>query len=461
MSVGKSNLCVDRSRCVLQNLALSVEEALALLDAILTPNRLSQTQEIVFRQCWQGKTYQEIAESADYDADYIRVVGARLWHELSEYFGERITKSNFRSVLRQQWRARNESRVEGTFFEFPRGQVPLNSPFYIERPPIELQCYQTIVEPGALIRIEAPRQMGKTSLMARILQRAREHGMRTVTLSLQLASTDVFTDLNRFLRWFCAAVTRALEKPDRLQSYWDDIFGSNYNTTDYFENYLLKNIETPLVLALDEVDMVFEHPEIATDFFGLLRAWYEKAKYGDARSAIWQKLRLVVVHSTEVYIPLEINRSPFNVGISVELPSLTLEQVRDLAARYELNWQDLDKESSLRELLNLVGGNPYLIRLALYHLKHQELDMRSLLQTAATEEGIYSARLRQQLEYLQQYPHLATAFARVVRTSTPVEIDPVTGFKLQSLGLVKLQNHRAIASCQLYRQYFSLYLETN
>src|SRR5207237_2944293 len=85
-----------------------------------------------------------------------------------------------------------------------KGQVPLNSPLYIERFPLEQVCYETILQPGALIRIKAPKQMGKTSLMARILQQARAQDLKTVTLSFQLADTTVFTDLNRFLQWFCA-----------------------------------------------------------------------------------------------------------------------------------------------------------------------------------------------------------------------------------------------------------------
>ena len=56
----------------------------------------------------------------------------------------------------------------------PEGQIPLDSTFYMERPPNEGRCYDTIVKPGALIRIKAPRQMGKSSLMLRILDRATQ-----------------------------------------------------------------------------------------------------------------------------------------------------------------------------------------------------------------------------------------------------------------------------------------------
>ncbi|HAX76695.1 MAG TPA: family 3 adenylate cyclase [Cyanobacteria bacterium UBA11372] len=331
-----------------------------------------------------------------------------------------------------------------------KGQVPLNSPFYVERFPIEPLCDETILQPGALIRIKAPKQMGKTSLMARILQQARAKNLTTVTLSLQLADATVFTDLNRFLQWFCAIVTRGLGLPNQISQYWDEIFGANYNCTDYFENYLLANIETPLVLALDEVDVVFNYPEIASDFFGLLRAWYEKSKYGDEGSDVWQKLRLIVVHSTEVYMPLNRNQSPFNVGLSVELPEFTSEQVLYLASLYQLDWQHEEVE----QLMALIGGNPYLVQMAIHRISCEEMTLEQLLKTAVAEPGIYSNYLRRILWNLKQYPELMKAVTRVVLSPNPVELEPVQAFKLQSMGLVREQDRGFVPSCDLYRQYF-------
>jgi hypothetical protein len=278
-----------------------------------------------------------------------------------------------------------ESRHRATL----KGQVPLDSPFYVERPPIEWLCYETFLQPGALIRIKAPKQMGKTSLMARILQSARVEGLKTVPLSLQLADSAVCTDLNRFLQWFCAVVTRRLGLPNRVIEYWDEIFGSNYNCTDYFENYLLAEIESPIVLALDEVDVVFDYPEISTDFFGMLRAWYEKAKYGNGGSDVWEKLRLVVVHSTEIYIPLNINQSPFNIGLSVELPEFTAVQVQDLATRHGLDWGMEEVE----RLMKLTNGHPYLVQVALHHISSETIALDELLETATYEDSIYSRPL--------------------------------------------------------------------
>ena len=67
----------------------------------------------------------------------------------------------------------------------PEGQVPLDSPFYVMRSPVEKNCYRTILQPGSLVRIKAPRRMGKTSLMVRILDYATQQNCQTVFLSLQ------------------------------------------------------------------------------------------------------------------------------------------------------------------------------------------------------------------------------------------------------------------------------------
>jgi serine/threonine-protein kinase len=328
----------------------------------------------------------------------------------------------------------------------------LDSAFYIERVPYEAQCYREILQPGNLIRIKAPRQMGKTSLMSRILYQAKEQGYRTVHLSFQHADMEVFSSLNDFLQWFCGKVARKLRLPHPVDQYWsDNTYGSKDNCTIYFEDCLLTQMDSPLVLGLDEVDRIFNYPKIADDFFGLLRAWYEEAGYGNSDSSLWEKLRLVVVHSTEVYIPLDINQSPFNVGLPIELSEFSPEQVFKLANRHGLDWQ----ANEIEQLMAIVGGHPYLVRLAFYHLALQHLTLDDLIKTAPKESGLYGDHLRRHLWKLQQHPELGAAFSRVVNSGGPVELESVLAFKLHSLGLVHLQGNEVTPRFELYQQYFS------
>jgi transcriptional regulator with XRE-family HTH domain len=331
------------------------------------------------------------------------------------------------------------------------GQLSLDSTFYVDRPPIEAMCHEALLQPGALVRIKSARQTGKTSLVTRVLAQLREQQVETAIFSLQLADSTVFTDLKRFIQWFCAVVTRSLGLPNQLEKYWDDLFGVSYNCTNYFETYVLPETEGALVLAIDEVDVVFDYPEIAADFFGMLRAWYEKARYGDSNSNLWQKLRLVLVHSTQVYVPLNIHQSPFNAGLSLELPSFTQEQIQDLAQRYGVT----RPEDCARELLALVGGNPYLVQLGLHYFSTQDITLDRLVQGTATMEEIYSVHLRRQMWDLQNYPDLVTALKRVMLAAEPVELEPIQAFKLQSMGLVRLQDQHVVPSCNLYRHYFA------
>jgi hypothetical protein len=330
--------------------------------------------------------------------------------------------------------------------ELPEGQVDLASGFYVERSLIETRCYEAIAKPGALIRIKAPRQMGKTSLMARILHYAGQQDCLSVPLSFQIADAKVFGDLDQFLRWFCASVGRRLKLPNRLNEQWDAIFGSKDNCTAYFEEYLLPEISQPLALGLDEVDMVFNHPEIASDFFGLLRAWHEAAKSSD----LWKKLRLVVVHSTEVYIPMNINQSPFNVGLPIELPEFERSQVLDLAQRHGLDWKNAEVEA----LMAMVGGHPYLVRVALYGVARGDTSLADLLQTAPTESGLYGDHLRRHLWNLEQRPDMVAAVQQLVASQQSVRLESVQAFQLHSMGLVNLQGNEVVFRCDLYRQYF-------
>ncbi len=422
---------------------------------------LTDVETAILLGSWQSQTYERIAETSGYSISYLtRDIGPKLWKLLSQALGETVSKTNFQAALERHWRS-SISEAEGAakrlessnadFLEFPSGSVPLNSLFYIERPPIEERAYTQVSKSGSLIRIKAPKQMGKTSLMHRILAHAKQVGLRTVLLSLQQADSAIFTSLDKFLRWLCANVSRQLNLEPRLDDYWDEDIGSKVSCTLYFQGYVLPEIDSAVVLALDEVNRIFEYPEISADFLPLLRSWYEDA----AELEVWQKLRLVVVHATEAYIPLDINQSPFNVGLPIKLPEFSLEQVQDLAVRYRLNWVKGESGArNLAPLLKMVGGHPYLVRIALYHLAGQDVTLEQLLQTAPTVAGIYSDHLRRHLANLQEHLELAAALKRVVTSNEPLQLEAIAAYKLESMGLVKLEGNQATPSCELYRLYF-------
>lgn len=425
---------------------------------------LNSTENLILHGIWQYRTYNQMAIEAGYSPGYFtNVVAPELFGRLSEVIGQRVTKKNCRVLLESYAITKADpktkpNRLDLTGFPptenldtspcYPSGSVALDSPFYLERSFLEEQVYQEIAKPGALIRIKAPREMGKTSLLLRTLDYAKQQGYYTVSLNLEQVERAILSDLNQLLRWLCANIARQLQRQPMLDEYWDEDLGSKISCTLYFQKYLLESINTPLILALDEVNYIFEHSQVAKDFLPLLRSWYEEAK----RLPIWQKLRLLVVHSTDIYVPLELNQSPFNVGLPIQLDSFSQEEVEQLAQRYGLNWTHGE---GARQLMAMVGGHPALVHLALYHLGRKDITLSQLLETAATASGIYFHHLQRHWATLQKQPELAQAFDTVLNANEAVPLDPILAHKLSSMGLIKLSGAQAIAGCELYRRFFT------
>lgn len=459
---------------------------LELIDQLVcqkTGQPLTELQRLILVECWQTgkKTYEEIATQNNYSSSYIQQrVAPALWQVISQIVGSKVTKSNYKQTLRKHLQkisdpsTSNDSlaptthlststhtaesaRLEPTtpsqpapeqHLEFPTESVPLGSRFYLQRPPYEQRCCQLILQPGALIRIKAPRQMGKTSLMNRIIDSAKDYP--AVIINFQQTERTILTNLDQLLRWICANISRQLQLPALLDEYWDQDIGSKMSCTFYLEEYLLENLGTPIILALEESSELFEYESISKDFFSMLRTWHEYTKH----QAIWKKLRLILVQSTETYVPLNVNQSPFNVGIEVALQPFTHKQVSTLAERSGLT---LD-EPTCEQLMSFLSGHPYLIRLALYHLAKGSISWNDLFITARSDEGIFSDHLHRHLWNLQQSSDLCIAFRQVINESSPVRIPQKQGFKLHSMGLVTLIQNQVQISCDLYQQYFSEHL---
>ncbi|MGK7939719.1 MAG: AAA-like domain-containing protein [Crocosphaera sp.] len=440
---------------------MGVEQALIIADQVVyqyTGKHLTSVQREIIRGVWLEETYEVIATKCFCSEAHVKTVGKLLWDLLSKNFGEKVTKKTFSSFLERRKELEitqkksivSESKTIPNVtldLEFPDGQITLDSPFYVERPSVETISYETILKPGSLIRIKAPQRMGKTSLMVRLLHYADKHNHQSVILDFKLADTKFFEDLGLFLKWVCVTVGKKLNLPNKINDYWDDLFGSKTSCTEYFEQYILTQSDRPLVLALEDVDIIFSYPNLAEDFFSLLRAWHEEGKNNE----IWQRLNLLLVHSTEVYIPLNLNQSPFNVGLAIELPEFTPQQVLDLARLYGLNWD----QDQVNKLMAMLGGHPYLIRVALYYFATTDITLRQFLQEAPTESGCFGNYLRRHQSYLNKQEELAKGIQKVISSSEPIRLESLTMFKLHSLGLVTFQGNKITPRCELYRQYFA------
>ena len=448
------------------------EQFIHRIETEILKRPLSAAEHWVLRQSWQRQPYGSMAQSSDYSVGYLKIVGSQLWNELSAALGFPITKKNLELIFQLQEQVsepaastipqqpQTATKLAPTAQQlnelaYPDGPVPLESPFYIERTQVEQQAYQELQQPGSLLRLRGPSKTGKTSLMIRLLHKANQLQYRTILIDFQSINQEFLEDRNRFFRWICANIGNQLQSDLKVDEVWDEDLGSNILCTAYLEAVALSQNRTPLLMVFNELDRVLKYPAIAQDFLSLLRFWYEQAK----QHRRWRALRQILIHSTEVYVPLRLDRSPLNVGLSLRLPPFSLEQVQELALRHGLSWTSADDvRRQLQPLMQLTGGKPYLVSLALYQLVKFKLTVTELLQQAAQSEGFYQSHVRQKLAMLKDEPTLLEGLKSLIDQARPnmnaSAWDSDMLYHLESAGLIRLVGQEVQLSCDLYRIHF-------
>ncbi|AVH68511.1 NB-ARC domain-containing protein [Nostoc sp. 'Peltigera membranacea cyanobiont' N6] len=203
-----------------EEVSITLEEALVIIDTVLAPNGLNDLQELVFRQTWDGRSYAEIAESAGYDSEYIKHIGFQLWRSLSAAFGEKINKSNFRVVLRRY--SRKNSRQTDAEASNAKNQEQIK---YLESSELQRQCHQDwgdAVDVSAfygrdsdreilfewivrdrcrLITLQGMGGIGKTTLVVKVAEDSRDAFEYIFWRSLRNAPPikNILSDLVKFL----------------------------------------------------------------------------------------------------------------------------------------------------------------------------------------------------------------------------------------------------------------------
>ncbi len=440
------------------------QESLKVVRRILAPRILSYIEEIVLLQALEGRLYREIAQEIGYEEGYLKDIGSRLWFDLSEKLGHEVTKKTLGLRLTNYSTdnsipAPRSPRTNPVVdkIDFPGHPLPFSSALYIQRSPLEDLAIESLHQAGSLIRIKAPKRMGKTSLINHIVGNADQAGMQTVVVDMRQADPQVLEDLDHFLRWFCWAVGQQLNLEPRFDEYWFEGAGSKLSCTTYMQEYFLSQSQAPIVIAIDTVHHLMEYPQIAKNFFTMLRSWYEQSRVRED----WQKLRLIIAHVAELELQLPSNQSPFNVGLPLDLPWFTPTQVNDLAERYKLHQVGIRDFDTLQPLLDLVGGHPYLLQLAFYWLRSRRISLAQLLQEAGTDKGIYGEHLRGLWRDLERDTPLMAAFQQVLFAPETTPLNPKMAYRLEDMGLAQRQGGKASFPCELYRQYFGAHLENH
>ncbi len=331
----------------------------------------------------------------------------------------------------------------------PGGAVKVRDRFYVERRGDRLLNRQLDQPTGTTTTIRAARQMGKSSLLVRGMHHARQQRAQIAYIDLQGTDNRYLTALDPFLRHIAELIVRRLRLDlAEVDRAWQGSFGPKDTITYFMEDYVLQASEQPLVLALDEVDLlVRSDSRLHTEFFSLLRSWHNNR--ATDFDGLWDKLSIVMAISTEPYLLIEdVHQSPFNVGLKIFLEDFDPTQV------YELNWKHGApvKSQQFGEFMRLFNGHPYLTRKALYTMVTQSMSWAELYEVADDDNGPFNDHLLRNYWLLMQDEQLARAFLEIIRTNT--HHDDLLVLRLLKAGLITGEGIAYTPRCDLYRRYF-------
>jgi len=334
--------------------------------------------------------------------------------------------------------------------EPPGGALPLHSNFYITRATDD-EFHAAIARRDSIVLVKGARQVGKTSLLARGLQQAREAGAAVVLTDFQHFTLDAFASAEKLLLTLAELIADKLELDVAPHEVWSDFISPSSNFERYLRREVLAQSAAPLVWGLDEVDRLFSYP-YASEIFGLFRSWHNLRALDPVGP--WPRFTLAMAYATEAHLFItDLNQSPFNVGTRLTLEDFTRGQLAELNRRYG---SPLD-EPELTRYFDLVGGHPYLAQRGFYEMTQRGLSLSLIEAQADQGEGIFGDHLRRMLLSLERDTALRDAVRRVLHGEPG--LTTAEFYRLRSPGVLAGESAaEARPRCRLYAEFLRKHL---
>jgi|GEM_PF-1599679 len=237
------------------------------------------------------------------------------------------------------------------------GSLPIENTAYVER-----QCDRVLLERlknSEYCFVFNSRQMGKSSLRVRTMQRLQQEDFVCAVIDPQTRGTTLRED-----QWYAGTIKRLigdlhLEQAIDFPKWWKELDAQSISVVerfDYFiEQVLLPNIPNKIAIFVEEVDNLLSLKFDTDGFFILIRSLYERR----AEKPEYQRLTFAFLG---VATPADLIRgkgsSAFNIGYAVEMSGFTQQEAEPLARG--LGDRVSDPQAVLAAILNWTGGQPFL-----------------------------------------------------------------------------------------------------
>lgn len=313
---------------------------------------------------------------------------------------------------------------DGGLPELAGGAMPVSSQFYVRRA-TDGKAEKCLDRGESVVLIQGPRQVGKSSLLARVLAHGRGKGFRIAVNDFQTIGESQLAEEELFYKTLAHSLASQLGLALNLEKEWQTWLGPNMNLDAVLGNLLAK-VDGRVCWGIDEADALFGR-SYSNNFFGLLRSWHNRRALDP--DGPWGRLTLILSYATEAHLFItDLNQSPFNVGVKLPLRDFSPSEVSELAGLYGVT-----QAEEIAAVFRITNGHPFLARRALGFLS--EGGSVGELESSSTQEaGPFGDHLHRILESVSFDPKILEE-VRNLLGDRPLQ-HPKSRYRLMAAGVL-------------------------
>lgn len=237
------------------------------------------------------------------------------------------------------------------------GTLKIDNPSYITRE-ADIILYEQLKN-SEFCYVFNSRQIGKSSLQARVRYQLENEGFKCISISLTGIGRQVNID-----EWYYSIVSRMVDdfgiKMDSLLKWWQELglLSPLEKLNKFIKTQLLAKIKQNIIIFIDEIDTVLSLTFPIEDFFVFIRECYNER----ANNPNYNRLTFALFGvATPTQLIKDTRRTPFNIGYAIQLNPFSTKEASKLAVGLNIKVKNLDlAEYLIEEILIWTGGQPFL-----------------------------------------------------------------------------------------------------